>query len=60
MVQIEKEIRIMARWLKYYDKYRHFPFEKKRVNVSLSYDLLDNFKNKNLSKEIEENLNRNI
>lgn len=53
MVQIDKEIKIMARWLKYYDKHKHFPFEKKIISIRLTYEILDKLKGKNISNEIE-------
>jgi hypothetical protein len=39
--------------LKFYDEHGHFPFEKKKVMITLSYASIEKLKGKNRSKEIE-------
>jgi len=59
-MQIEKQIEKVVYYLKYYDENKVLPFDKKRVDVTLSFEVLDKLKNKNKSKFIEGLINEKI
>lgn len=44
--EIDDETMEMCRALEFYDEHRHFPFEKKKVMVSISYKTADKLKEK--------------
>jgi hypothetical protein len=52
--EIDEETMEICNALAYYDENRHFPWEKKKVIITLRYDNLDKLKGKNRSKFIEE------
>lgn len=58
--KIEEQIKNGVYYLKYYDKYKKFPFEKKRIDITLSIDVLDKLKGKNKSKYIENLILANV
>ena len=51
--KIDKETMEICNALEYYDKYRHFPWEKKKVIITISYENLDKLKG-NRSKIIND------
>lgn len=51
----KQDIKEMCEWLEFYDKHHHFPFDKKKITLTLSYgcvNSLNKFENK--SSAIEE------
>jgi len=58
--KLKKAFERECRYLEYYDKYGEFPFEKKRINITLSSEIInrhkDKINNKEFSKFIEDRL----
>jgi hypothetical protein len=48
----EEDIEEMCGWLEFYDNNGHFPFEKIRIDITLSREAIEKLKGKNRSKEI--------
>lgn len=59
MVQLEEKIKKMAEWLKYYDINGSLPFQKVRIDITLSREALDKLKGENKSKVINDLIIRN-
>ena len=49
-----KDINEMCGWLEFYDYNGYFPFEKIRIDITLSKEALNKLKGKNRSKVINE------
>ncbi|MBI2043441.1 hypothetical protein HYT25_03565 [Candidatus Pacearchaeota archaeon] len=55
--ELENKIKRMCYYLEFYDKYGFFPFEKKRIDITLSGNLIVKLKEKkNISEFIEESI----
>lgn len=52
--EIDEETMEMCRALEYYDINKHFPWEKKKIIISLSYNCIEKLKGKNKSKIIND------
>lgn len=50
----EKDITEMCEELEFYDNHGYFLFEKKRIDITISYEALNKLKDKNRSKVINE------
>lgn len=57
--KIDQKIERIVHYLKYYDEHGKFPFEKVRVDITLSQEALDKLKGKNKSKVINELITTN-
>lgn len=50
--KLTKDIQELCYYLEFYDKYGFFPFEKKRIDITLTNEALMKIKNKNKSELI--------
>lgn len=50
----DEDIEEMCGWLEFYDNNGYFPFEKIRVNITLSREAIEKLKGKNRSKVINQ------
>lgn len=51
MVQIDKDIKEMCKWLEFYDEHGYLPFEKKKMSITIDgviYAKLEKTENKSI------------
>ena len=55
---VEKDIKEMCDNLKYYDENGHFPWEKKKILITIDYSLYEKLKREkiNISKAVQNSL----
>jgi hypothetical protein len=59
--KVDKEmIKRCIKDMEFYDKHMHFPNERKKISITLSWESLDKLKEKNRSREIEKLINMSI
>ena len=59
--KVRENIKKICRYLEFYDKYHFFPFEKKRIDITISGKVWEKLKNiENKSAFIEKALSKEI
>jgi len=56
---VKDKIRRISGYLKFYDEHKFLPFEKKKISITLSGDILEKIKKVNNKSEFIENILRN-
>ena len=57
---VQETINRMCKYLEFYDKHGYFPFDKKRIDITISFESLEKLNGKNKSEEINNLILNNL